>query len=127
MKVLILGGDGYLGWASAMHLSARGHEVTVVDNYLRRRLAREIDREALIAVPNLQQRGEIWRAGGGRSTPSTDTQQSNTCAACDWRAGAALHNGRCARSCVPRARWVGHLKVIVVFQVRPVPTPCQWK
>jgi len=66
MKIVILGGDGYLGWATAMHLSARGHEVTVVDNYLRRRLSRELDREALIPVPNLNQRVEIWRALGGR-------------------------------------------------------------
>ena len=36
MRVLILGGDGYLGWPTAMHFSSRGHEVHVVDNYLRR-------------------------------------------------------------------------------------------
>ena len=41
MRVLVLGGDGYLGWPTAMHLSARGHEVAVVDNYLRRRLCAE--------------------------------------------------------------------------------------
>ena len=61
MKVLVLGGDGYLGWATAMHLSARGHEVTVADNYLRRRLSRELAREALIAVPDLPERAAIWR------------------------------------------------------------------
>ena len=38
MKVLILGGDGYLGWPTAMNLSKKGHDVKVVDNYLRRRL-----------------------------------------------------------------------------------------
>ena len=67
MKVLILGGDGYLGWATAMHLSARGHDVTVADNYLRRRLCREIDREALMAVPNLQQRAALWHAKSGKT------------------------------------------------------------
>ena len=41
MRVIILGGDGYLGWATAMHLTTKGHEVGVVDNYLRRRLCRE--------------------------------------------------------------------------------------
>lgn len=67
MKVLILGGDGYLGWATAMHLSARGHDVTVVDNYLRRRLSREIDREPLMSVPNLQQRAAKWKAKSGKT------------------------------------------------------------
>ena len=32
MRVLILGGDGYLGWPTAMHLAARGDEVMLVDN-----------------------------------------------------------------------------------------------
>ena len=37
MRILILGGDGYLGWPTAMRFSARGHEVFVVDNFSRRR------------------------------------------------------------------------------------------
>ena len=41
MKILILGGDVYLGWPTAMHLSAAGHDVAVVDNYLRRRMCAE--------------------------------------------------------------------------------------
>jgi len=60
MRVLILGGDGYLGWPTAMHLSARGHQVAVVDNYLRRRLAMEEDVEPLYEVPNLYERCRIW-------------------------------------------------------------------
>lgn len=53
MRVLILGGDGYLGWPTAMALAAQGHEVCTVDNYLRRRLALETDSEALVPTPNL--------------------------------------------------------------------------
>jgi UDP-sulfoquinovose synthase len=41
MRILILGGDGYLGWPTAMRFSNRGHEVHVVDNYLRRNAHRE--------------------------------------------------------------------------------------
>ena len=37
MRILILGGDGYLGWPTAMRFSAAGHEVSVVDNFSRRR------------------------------------------------------------------------------------------
>jgi len=62
MRVLILGGDGYLGWPTAMHLAASGHDVCVVDNYLRRNLARETRSEALFPCPNLPERTEIFRA-----------------------------------------------------------------
>jgi UDP-sulfoquinovose synthase len=41
MKILILGGDGYLGWSTAMHFSQRGHEVAVLDNFLRRQMHME--------------------------------------------------------------------------------------
>lgn len=65
MRVLVLGGDGYLGWATAMHLSARQHDVMVADNYLRRDACREINVEPLIAPPNLAQRAAIWRSASG--------------------------------------------------------------
>jgi UDP-sulfoquinovose synthase len=65
MRVLILGGDGYLGWPTAMHLSDNGHEVAVVDNYLRRRLAREQDVDPVFEVPNLHERIRIWASISG--------------------------------------------------------------
>ncbi len=65
MRILILGGDGYLGWPTAMHLSARGHEVAVADNYLRRNLCREEDVEALFPVPNLHARARTWEKASG--------------------------------------------------------------
>ncbi len=65
MKVLILGGDGYLGWATAMHLRAQGHEICVCDNYLRRRLNSQFDSEPLFPVPPLDARAAAWRTHGG--------------------------------------------------------------
>ncbi|UCD79055.1 MAG: NAD-dependent epimerase/dehydratase family protein [Desulfobacterales bacterium] len=65
MNVLILGGDGYLGWPTAMHLTAHGHSVAVVDNYLRRTLCREENVEPLIEVPNLHQRTALWASISG--------------------------------------------------------------
>lgn len=65
MRILILGGDGYLGWPTAMHLSAKGHEVAVIDNYLRRNLARDQDMEPLYSVPNLLERVNIWEQVSG--------------------------------------------------------------
>ena len=67
MKVIILGGDGYLGWPTAMNLSAKGHDVCIVDNYLRRNLCRTHDVEPLFSVPNLPERARIWKEiSGGR-------------------------------------------------------------
>ncbi|MFQ5559821.1 MAG: NAD-dependent epimerase/dehydratase family protein [Nitrospinota bacterium] len=62
MKVVILGGDGYLGWPTAMDLAVKGHEVCVVDNYLRRDMARETCSEPLIPMPNLNDRAEIFQS-----------------------------------------------------------------
>ena len=62
MKILILGGDGYLGWPSAMQLSAKGHDVAVVDNYFRRRLCMEENVPPLLDVPNLKERSNIWNS-----------------------------------------------------------------
>ncbi len=67
MRVLILGGDGYLGWPTAMHLTAHGHKVAVVDNYLRRSLCREENVEPLIEVPNLHRRTDSWGSISGYS------------------------------------------------------------
>jgi len=70
MRILILGGDGYLGWPTAMHLSSLGHDVMAVDNYLRRNLSQSINVEPLTCVPNLHERTRIWEEKTGhRITP----------------------------------------------------------
>jgi UDP-sulfoquinovose synthase len=62
MRILILGGDGYLGWPTAMYFSARGHQVHAVDNYLRRRAHREAGTDSLTAIAeSLPARAEAWR------------------------------------------------------------------
>ena len=64
--VLILGGDGYLGWPTAMYFSNRGYDVTVVDNYFRRNACNELDVGMLYPVPTLQERAKIWHKATGR-------------------------------------------------------------
>ena len=63
--VLILGGDGYLGWPTAMYFSVRGYQVTVVDNYFRRHVCDEINVGMLYPVPTLVERAEIWHEKTG--------------------------------------------------------------
>ncbi|MCK4527828.1 NAD-dependent epimerase/dehydratase family protein [candidate division WOR-3 bacterium] len=58
--ILILGGDGYLGWPTTMYFSNRGHDVTVVDNYFRRNACTELDVGMLYPVPSLMERAKIW-------------------------------------------------------------------
>lgn len=65
MKVLVLGGDGYLGWPTALHFSARGHDVTVVDNFLRRRLHMERGSDSLTPIRSLQVRVAAWEERTG--------------------------------------------------------------
>jgi len=65
MKILILGGDGYLGWPTAMHLSTNGHEIAVVDNYIRRIICRNENVEPLFDTPNLNQRVRLWKEISG--------------------------------------------------------------
>ncbi len=60
MRVLILGGDGYLGWPTAMHFSAHNHEVHVVDNYMRRELHREKGSDSLVPISSLTDRAAAW-------------------------------------------------------------------
>jgi len=62
MRVLILGGDGYLGWPTAMYFSNLGHGVWVIDNYLRRNLALQTQSEALIPNPDLKSRSQIYES-----------------------------------------------------------------
>ena len=65
MRILILGGDGYLGWPTAMRFSARGHEVSVVDNFSRRRWHTENSTDSLTPIRSLDDRIEAWREVGG--------------------------------------------------------------
>jgi UDP-sulfoquinovose synthase len=65
MRLLILGGDGYLGWPTALRFSARGHEVAVVDNFSRRRWHREHGTDSLTPIRSLDERIEAWREVSG--------------------------------------------------------------
>jgi UDP-sulfoquinovose synthase len=66
MRVLILGGDGYLGWPTAMRFSSKGHEVAVVDNFSRRRWVEEAGSYSLTPIVSLDERIEAWREVSGK-------------------------------------------------------------
>ncbi len=66
MRVIIFGADGYLGWPTCMKFASDGHEVIAVDNYLRRRIAKQTDSEPLMKNPKLDKRSEVFNAISGR-------------------------------------------------------------
>ncbi|MEX0785564.1 MAG: NAD-dependent epimerase/dehydratase family protein [Dehalococcoidia bacterium] len=67
MRIMILGGDGYLGWPTAMHFSNRGHEVLVVDNFARREADVELDTDSLVPIYSLEERLAAWNETSGRT------------------------------------------------------------
>jgi UDP-sulfoquinovose synthase len=70
MRILVLGGDGYLGWPTALHLSALGHEVAVNDNFARRGYDVEMGVESLIPIATLDERLAAWGEVGGSQIKS---------------------------------------------------------
>ncbi|WIX75335.1 NAD-dependent epimerase/dehydratase family protein [Amycolatopsis carbonis] len=66
MRVLVLGGDGYLGWPTALHLSDKGHEVAVLDNYARRKYDVELEAESLVPIEDLPTRIAAWEEVSGK-------------------------------------------------------------
>ena len=60
MKIIVLGGDGFCGWPTALHLSARGHDVIVVDNLSRRKIDVELEVSSLTPIRPLGERVRAW-------------------------------------------------------------------
>jgi len=67
VRILILGGDGYLGWPTALHLSERGHDVAIGDNFVRRQYDHEMGVESLVPIEPLHTRTRVWRELTGLS------------------------------------------------------------
>jgi len=67
VRILVLGGDGYLGWPTALHLSRRGHDVGVVDNFVRRQYDFEMGVDSLVPITQLQHRVRRWEEVSGLS------------------------------------------------------------
>jgi UDP-sulfoquinovose synthase len=60
MRISVLGGDGYCGWATALHLSARGHSVSIVDSFVRRLWDHELGVETLTPIRPMPERLKAW-------------------------------------------------------------------
>jgi len=67
VRILVLGGDGYLGWPTSLHFSARGHEVTVVDNLSRRARHNERSTDSLTPILPFRARIDAWQRESGKN------------------------------------------------------------
>ena len=83
MRVLIIGGDGYCGWATALHLSARDHEVTILDNLVRRRWDRELGVSTLTPIRSMPERLRAWDRLGERPIRFIRADATDYAAICD--------------------------------------------
>jgi UDP-sulfoquinovose synthase len=69
LRILILGGDGFCGWPTSLHLSACGHEVAIVDNLARRNADVELEADSLTPIQPLGTRLAAWKELTGREIP----------------------------------------------------------
>ena len=67
MKILVLGGDGYCGWPTSLHLSDAGHEVVIVDNCVRRQIDNELGAQSLTPITDMKQRVKVWQEVSGQT------------------------------------------------------------
>ncbi|HET7258511.1 MAG TPA: NAD-dependent epimerase/dehydratase family protein [Candidatus Acidoferrum sp.] len=67
MRILILGGDGYCGWATALYLSQKGHDVTIIDSFVRRQWDFELGVQTLTPIRPLPERLRAWHERSGKS------------------------------------------------------------
>jgi UDP-sulfoquinovose synthase len=65
-RVLVLGGDGFCGWPTSLHLSAAGFDVTIVDNLSRRNIDNELEVSSLTPIRPMGERIDAWKAVSGR-------------------------------------------------------------
>lgn len=66
MRIMILGGDGFCGWPTSLHLSQAGHEVLIVDNLSRRSIDHELEVSSLTPIQPMGKRLDAWKAISGR-------------------------------------------------------------
>lgn len=96
MRIAILGGDGFCGWPTSLHLSAQGHDVAIIDNLSRRWIDTELGVQSLTPMDSIQERTRIWRQETGRTVEfhlldlATDYQRFKLWLQ-DWQPDAIVH------------------------------------
>ena len=96
MRIAILGGDGFCGWPTSLHLSAQGHDVTIIDNLSRRWIDTELGVQSLTPMDSIQERTRIWKQETGKQIEfqlldlATDYQRLKQWLV-NWKPDAMVH------------------------------------
>ena len=61
MKIIVLGGDGFCGWPTALYLSKQGHDIVIVDNLSRRKIDIDLEVDSLTPIASMSDRLEAWK------------------------------------------------------------------
>ncbi|HTR70033.1 MAG TPA: NAD-dependent epimerase/dehydratase family protein [Mycobacteriales bacterium] len=96
MRVLVLGGDGFCGWPTALHLSAEGHDVVIADNLVRRKIDVELEASSLTPISPISTRLAAWNEVSGRtiefeSIDVADQYHRLLTLISDWQPDAIVH------------------------------------
>ena len=96
MRVLVLGGDGFCGWPTALYLSDHGHDVLIVDNLSRRNIDVELECESLTPIRPMGERLQVWEEISGNKIEfhNIDVAQDYDRLLSllqDWRPDAVVH------------------------------------
>jgi UDP-sulfoquinovose synthase len=96
VKILVLGGDGFCGWATSLHLSAAGHEVRIVDNLSRRRIDEELGCSSLTPIASPAERLAAWREVTGKTIAFDEIDVARNPASLgallrSWQPAAVVH------------------------------------
>ena len=78
MKVIVLGGDGFCGWPTALHLSNLGHSIIIVDNLSRRNIDNELEVSSLTPIAPIGQRLKAWTEVTGKEIKSSSVISFST-------------------------------------------------
>ena len=66
-KIIVLGGDGFCGWPTSLHLSNQGHDVIIVDNLSRRQIDAELEVDSLTPISSIEDRVQAWKEVSGKT------------------------------------------------------------
>ncbi|MFK3960208.1 NAD-dependent epimerase/dehydratase family protein [Guptibacillus hwajinpoensis] len=72
MRIIVAGGDGFCGWPTALYLSKQGHEVTIIDNMVRRKWDDELRSNSLTPILSLEERVRLWEEKSGKHIATYD-------------------------------------------------------
>ena len=67
LKILVLGGDGFCGWPTALYRSRQGHDIVIVDNLSRRKIDIDLEVDSLAPIASMSDRLEAWKEVSGNN------------------------------------------------------------